>query len=47
VTGTSARSAVILDVLRDQVIERPEVNMRDALLASIHAIIAGMKRSAE
>jgi putative nucleotidyltransferase with HDIG domain len=36
----------VLGLLREQVIERPELNTRDALAAAIHAIIAEMKRSA-
>ena len=35
----------ILNLLREQVIDRPEVNTRDALTASIHAIIDDMKRA--
>jgi hypothetical protein len=35
----------ILNLLREQVIDRPELNTRDALTASIHAIIDDMKRS--
>jgi putative nucleotidyltransferase with HDIG domain len=35
----------ILGLLRDQVIERPDLNTRDALSASIDAIISDMKRS--
>jgi len=36
----------VLNLLREQVIDRPELNTRDALNASIHAIIEDMKRSA-
>jgi tRNA nucleotidyltransferase (CCA-adding enzyme) len=36
----------ILEKLRDAVIERPELNTRDALTASIHALVDEMKRSA-
>jgi putative nucleotidyltransferase with HDIG domain len=35
----------ILNLLREQVIDRPELNTRDALTAAIHAIIADMKRA--
>jgi len=35
----------ILNLLRDQVIERPELNTNDALTASVYAIISEMKRS--
>ena len=34
----------ILEKLRDQVIERPELNTRDALTASIDALVAEMRR---
>ncbi len=37
----------ILEKLRDQVIERPELNTREALTAAIGAMVAQMKRPAE
>jgi tRNA nucleotidyltransferase (CCA-adding enzyme) len=35
----------ILNLLREQVIDRPDLNTRDALTALIHAIITDMKRA--
>jgi len=37
----------ILEKLRDQVIERPELNTRETLTASIHAMVEAMKRPTE